>query len=200
MRFKWSSSCAGTWHSYLSYITSILAEGAIALSVTLSGGALFASWKLLQFLSSLTVKVILAIFMWASAQPIQLWYSGRAWLYMQIHVCRPHTYAHPCLPTHWATGRQTNIHHTDTSTVIPTRIQQHTYTQTHPHTCTHVHLTPIHQHIDKPTWVLSVQALATLCEAQAPVHKFDKLTWLVLGGDPAVRSRRVEQFTALWGL
>ena len=24
-----------------------------------------------------------------------------------------------------------------------------------------------------------------------------KLTWLVLGGDPAVRSRRVEQFTAL---
>ena len=27
--------------------------------------------------------------------------------------------------------------------------------------------------------------------------RFDKLTWLVLGGDPAVRSRRVEQFTAL---
>jgi len=47
---------------------SILAEGAIALSVTLSGGALFASWKLFQFLSSLIVKVILAIFMWASAQ------------------------------------------------------------------------------------------------------------------------------------
>ena len=48
----------------------ILAEGAIALSVTLSGGALFASWKLLQFLSSLIVKVILAIFMRASAQQI----------------------------------------------------------------------------------------------------------------------------------
>ena len=46
----------------------ILAEGAIALSVTLSGGALFANWKLLQFLSSLIVKVILAIFMRASAQ------------------------------------------------------------------------------------------------------------------------------------
>ena len=27
-----------------------------------------------------------------------------------------------------------------------------------------------------------------------------KLTWLVLGGDPAVCSHRVEQFTALWGL
>ena len=25
----------------------------------------------------------------------------------------------------------------------------------------------------------------------------DKLTWLVLGGDPAARSHRVEQFTAL---
>ena len=47
---------------------TILAEGAIALSVTLSGGALFASWKLLQFPSSLIVKVILAIFMGASAQ------------------------------------------------------------------------------------------------------------------------------------
>lgn len=46
----------------------ILAEGAIALSVTLSGGALFASWKLLQFPSSLIVKVILAIFSGASAQ------------------------------------------------------------------------------------------------------------------------------------
>ena len=53
-------------------LACILAEGAIALSVTLSGGALFASWKLLQFLSSLTVKVILAIFMWASAQLIML--------------------------------------------------------------------------------------------------------------------------------
>ena len=27
-----------------------------------------------------------------------------------------------------------------------------------------------------------------------------KLTWLVLGGDPAARSHRVEQFTACWGL
>ena len=29
---------------------------------------------------------------------------------------------------------------------------------------------------------------------------FGKLTWLVLGGDPAARSHRVEQLTALWGL
>ena len=49
---------------------AILAEGAIALSVTLSGGVLFASWKLLQFPSSLIVKVILAIFMGASAQQL----------------------------------------------------------------------------------------------------------------------------------
>ena len=54
--------------SLLSACLAILAEGAIALSVTLSGGALFASWKLLQFPSSLIVKVILAIFMGASAQ------------------------------------------------------------------------------------------------------------------------------------
>ena len=39
----------------------ILAEGAIALSVVLSGGVLIASWKLFQFPSSLIVKVILAI-------------------------------------------------------------------------------------------------------------------------------------------
>ena len=31
---------------------------------------------------------------------------------------------------------------------------------------------------------------------RSPLHAC-KLTWLVLGGDPAVRSRRVEQFTAL---
>ena len=55
----------------------ILAEGAIALSVTHSGGALFASWKLLQFPSSLIVKVILAIFMGASAQ--QHWLTAWHW-------------------------------------------------------------------------------------------------------------------------
>ena len=32
------------------------------------------------------------------------------------------------------------------------------------------------------------------------LNPFCKLTWLVLGGDPAARSHRVEQFTALWGL
>ena len=40
----------------------ILAEGAIALSVTLSGGALLASRKLLRFLSSLIANAILALF------------------------------------------------------------------------------------------------------------------------------------------
>ena len=53
------------------HMAIILAEGAIALSVTHSGGALFASWKLFQFPSSLIVKVILAIFMGASAQHLQ---------------------------------------------------------------------------------------------------------------------------------
>jgi len=32
------------------------------------------------------------------------------------------------------------------------------------------------------------------------LHIIDKLTWLVLGGDPAVRSYGVEQFVADWGL
>jgi len=41
----------------LAFWLSICAEGAIALSVTPSGGAQFASWKLLQFPSSLIVKV-----------------------------------------------------------------------------------------------------------------------------------------------
>ena len=56
----------------------ILAEGAMTLPVTLSGGVLFASWKLLQFLSSLIVKVILAIFMRASAQYMQDLPSGES--------------------------------------------------------------------------------------------------------------------------
>ena len=43
-----------------SQFTGILAEGAIALSVTLSGGALVANLKLFQVVSSLIVNVILA--------------------------------------------------------------------------------------------------------------------------------------------
>ena len=39
--------------------------------------------------------------------------------------------------------------------------------------------------IKRPKW--SPSSRTTLC----------KLTWLVLGGDPAARSHRVEQFTAL---
>ena len=56
------------WVWVLEPSDGILAEGAIALLVTLSGSALFASWKLLQFPSRLIVKVIRAIFMGASAQ------------------------------------------------------------------------------------------------------------------------------------
>ena len=63
----------------------ILAEGAIALSVTLSEGALFASGKLLQFPSSLIVKVILAFFMGASAQQ----YSNFVGRYGQCDMAIP---------------------------------------------------------------------------------------------------------------
>ena len=35
------------------------------------------------------------------------------------------------------------------------------------------------------------------CEAPCALTTIGKLTWLALGGDPAARSRRVEQFTAL---
>ena len=46
----------------------IRVEGAIVLPVTLSGGVQFASWKVVQCLLSVTVKVILVVFMRASAQ------------------------------------------------------------------------------------------------------------------------------------
>ena len=46
----------------------ILAEGAMALSVALSGGVPFANGKLLQILTSLIVKVILVNYVRASAQ------------------------------------------------------------------------------------------------------------------------------------
>jgi len=77
-RYGFSVSAAGqhkqqSWRANAATQTSdimsgILAEGAMTLPVTLSGGVLFASWKLLQFPSSLIVKVILAIFTGASAQ------------------------------------------------------------------------------------------------------------------------------------
>ena len=56
----------------------ILAEGAIALPVTLSGGALFACRKLLQFLSCLFVKVIL------------VFYAGFGPTYSYIRATRSH--------------------------------------------------------------------------------------------------------------
>ena len=70
---------------------AILAEGARALSVTLSGGALFASWKLLQFPSSLIVKVILAIFRRASAQHVVFAKYVPAWNCVASLACSPMT-------------------------------------------------------------------------------------------------------------
>ena len=70
--------CRPTTH-YNRTDRSILAEGAIALLVTLSGSALFASWKLLQFPSRLIVKVIRAIFKRASAQLYFGFFIIKAW-------------------------------------------------------------------------------------------------------------------------
>ena len=41
------------------------------------------------------------------------------------------------------------------------------------------------------------EKLMELNNAKSSLRKVIKLTWLVLGGDPAARSHRVEQFTAL---
>ena len=76
-----------------SQFTGILAEGAIALSVTLSGGALVANLKLFQVLSSLIVKVILAICMRASDQSsissaaMSLWGEVEPMLFLREGVC-----------------------------------------------------------------------------------------------------------------
>ena len=51
-----------------------------------------------------------------------------------------------------------------------------------------------HRHLDK--WCLT-QESTWLSQVVASQLVHGKLTWLVLGGDPAARSRRVEQFTAL---
>ena len=45
-------------------------------------------------------------------------------------------------------------------------------------------------------WLVAFGCLWGLVAGQGYVH-FSKLTWLVLGGDPAARSHKVEQFTAL---
>ena len=54
----------------------------------------------------------------------------------------------------------------------------------------------------RPRWL--VETAFASCDASCVLEAVPngglrpiKLTWLVLGGDPAVRSRRVEQFTAL---
>jgi hypothetical protein len=71
----------------------ILAEGAIALAVTPRGGVLVASCKLLQFPSSLIVKVILAIFTRALAQQA-------VWRCDMAVVCLPPSLA-SCLGAVW---------------------------------------------------------------------------------------------------
>ena len=62
---------------------NILAEGAIALPMTLSGNVLLAIYKLFLFLSNFIVNVILAILMGASAQPPADWT-----LHAHIIFCR----------------------------------------------------------------------------------------------------------------
>ena len=129
-------------------VARILAEGAIGPSVTLSGGALFANGKLFQFLSSLIVKVILVIFMWASAQRRET-----------ISTC---------------IRRQLTLQAGPPGTFdcSDRRERKHSHSTECP----------------KFSLVGPIKSFtANAC----------KLTWLVLGGDPAVRSRRVEQFTAL---
>ena len=58
----------------------ILAEGAIALAVALSGGALFASGKLLRFPSSTIVKVMKT---WTTP-PIHIYIYTHVYTYMYV--------------------------------------------------------------------------------------------------------------------
>ena len=47
------------------------------------------------------------------------------------------------------------------------------------------------------TWMQQKENLRNLTMTKRSLRTMTKLTWLVLGGDPAARSHRVEQFTAL---
>ena len=47
------------------------------------------------------------------------------------------------------------------------------------------------------TWTQQMKTLWNLTLTKSSLRKVIKLTWLVLGGDPAARSHRVEHFTAL---
>ena len=47
------------------------------------------------------------------------------------------------------------------------------------------------------TWMQQRRTLWNLTLTKSSLRKVTKLTWLVLGGDPAARSHRVEHFTAL---
>ena len=67
-----------------------------------------------------------------------------------------------------------------------------------------VHLHAVHSSIgDLAGRALGFHLALPCCPATLPtsfiLNPFCKLTWLVLGGDPAARSHRVEQFTALGG-
>ena len=85
LKGNYVSPSAINWHCFATSWL-ILAEGAIALLVTLSGSALFASWKLLQFPSRLIVKVIRAIFKRASAQSNAACFSLVAYFYLWVAV------------------------------------------------------------------------------------------------------------------
>ena len=88
--------------------------------------------------------------------------------------------------------------------------QQNTLEATQPKTLhttktIRTHTTPKQNRTQTHQASTNIAALATCTPTtQSPQHIpkqfFFKLTWLVLGGDPAARSHRVEQFTALWGL
>ena len=47
------------------------------------------------------------------------------------------------------------------------------------------------------TWMQQRRTSYNLTYTKSSLRKLNKLTWLVLGGDPAARSHSVAQFTAL---
>jgi hypothetical protein len=60
-----------------------------------------------------------------------------------------------------------------------------------------IHVAMVSQTVCFGVWVKAKQRKNMFFESSGVQHGKSKLTWLVLGGDAAVRSRRVEQFTAL---
>ena len=126
----------------------------------------------LQFLSSLIVKVILAIFSWASAQ--------------RLHGPLPHCQGLCCEFHAWSRRAPTETRTLHPATrwrcigdAMPTQGQQRDARthRAHADVTNDCHVLPI----------LKTRRHLPSC----------KLTWLALGNDPAACSCRVEQFTAL---